>query len=146
MPNYQGVILAEFVTAIVLVATTPIATNKNKTGLSPYRPADVMQLAAITLAYFLLSVLSVVNRGAGRFAAWFGLLILIAVGLGQAASIAKTLDLFGAGSAAGGIEAGGQPLLPLLGGKGKGGTQSQFGFTGSLGGIPTPGPPPAPGG
>ena len=111
--NYQGVILAEFVAAIVLVATAPIATNKNKQGLSPYRAQDVLQLAAITFTFFLLALLSMTSRGAGRLGAWFGGLILLAVALAQAASIAKTLDLFGAGPQPG-IEAGGQPLLPLI--------------------------------
>jgi hypothetical protein len=94
--NYQGVILAEFVAAIILTAATPIATNK-QAGLSPYAATDVAQLAGLTLVYLILALVSVGNSSAGRIAAWFGGLILLGVGLGEAATIAKTLNIFGSG-------------------------------------------------
>jgi hypothetical protein len=90
------VILAEFVAAIILTAATPIATNK-QAGLSPYAATDVAQLAGLTLVYLILALVSVGNSSAGRIAAWFGGLILLGVGLGEAATIAKTLNIFGSG-------------------------------------------------
>ena len=93
-PAYQNVILVEFVLAVLLVAATPFA-KKNQPGLSPYVAADVMQLVAITVAYFILALVSSASGGAARFAAWFGGLILLTVGLGEAARLAKLLDVFG---------------------------------------------------
>ena len=96
--NYQGVILAEFVAAVVLVALTPIAANKKQQtqsgGLSPYAGQDMIKLAAITVVYLILALLSV-RPGPGRFAAWFGGLVLLAVGLNEAAHLAQVLDIFG---------------------------------------------------
>jgi len=96
--NYQGVILAEFVAAILLVALTPIAANQKQQtqsgGLSPYAGQDMIKLAAITVVYLILALLSV-RPGPGRFAAWFGGLILLAVGLNEAAHLAQVLDIFG---------------------------------------------------
>jgi hypothetical protein len=88
------VILAEFVAAELLVALTPIATRPNQPGLSPYVPRDMTKLLAIGLSYFLLQLISTTGRGAGRFGAWFGALILLAVGLNEAASVSKVLNLF----------------------------------------------------
>lgn len=96
--NYQGVILAEFIAAILLVALTPIAANKQEQtksgGLSPYAGQDMIKLAALTLVYLILALLSV-RPGPGRFAAWFGGLVLLAVGLNEAAHLAQVLDIFG---------------------------------------------------
>lgn len=92
--NYQGIILAEFVAAEMLVSMTPIAVRKNQPGLSPYVPRDMTKLVAIGLVYFLLELAAVTGRGAGRFGAWFGLLILLTVGLNEAANVAKVFDLF----------------------------------------------------
>ena len=92
--SYQSVILAEFVAAVLLVAATPFA-KKDAPGISPYVASDVMQLVAITVAYLILALLSGMNRGTGRFAAWFGALLLLTVGLGEAARLAKFLDVFG---------------------------------------------------
>lgn len=93
--NYQGIILAEFIGAVLLVAATPIATKKDQTGISPYEGSDMIKLGSITIVYFLLALLSAGGSGAGRFGAWFGGLILLVVGLGEATSIAKVLDVFG---------------------------------------------------
>ena len=93
--NYQGIILAEFVLAELLVAATPIATRSNQQGLSPYVPRDMTKLLSIGLVYLLLELLAVGNRGAGRIGAWVGALVLLTVGLNEAANIAKDLDVLG---------------------------------------------------
>lgn len=95
--NYQGVILAEFVVAELLVAGTPIATRQNQPGLSPYIPRDMTKMLSIGMVYFLLELMAVGNARWGRIGAWFGGLVLLAVGLGEAASVAKVLDIFGTG-------------------------------------------------
>lgn len=95
--NYQAVILAEFVAAVVLVALSPVASKKNPDGLSPYAGRDMVKLGAITGTYFALALVSVGGQTPGRFAAWFGGLILLAVGLGEAANLASIIDLGGGG-------------------------------------------------
>jgi hypothetical protein len=85
----------EFVLAELLVAGTPIVSRQNQQGLSPYIPRDMTKLLSIGLLYFLLELMSVANAKWGRIAAWFGGLILLTVGLGEAASVAKVLDFFG---------------------------------------------------
>ena len=97
LTSYQVVVLSEFVAAILLVAATPFA-KKESPGVSPYVASDLLQLVAITLVYFLLALVSGANRSAGRFAAWFGALILLTVGLGEAARLAKLLNVFGLSS------------------------------------------------
>lgn len=92
--NYQAIMLAEFVAAELLVAMTPIATRKNQPGLSPYIPRDMSKLLAIGLVYFLLQLTAVTGQGAARFGAWFGALLLLGVGLNEAANVTKVLDLF----------------------------------------------------
>ena len=65
------------------------------------------KMLAIGLVYFLLELLAVGGRGPGRFGAWFGGLILITVGLNQAANIVKDLGLLsGNGGGSGKIVAG----------------------------------------
>lgn len=96
--NYQGIILAEFVLAELLVAGTPIATRQGQAGLSPYVPRDMTKLLSLGMVYFLLELLAVGGPKAGRFGAWFGGLILLAVGLNEASSVAKVLDIFGSDS------------------------------------------------
>lgn len=107
---YQNVILAEFIAAVLLVAATPLA-KKDQGSLSPYVATDLMQLVAITVAYFILALVSSASPGAARFAAWFGGLILITVGLGEAARLAKLLDVFGLGHQDAAIEGSGGPIL-----------------------------------
>jgi len=78
--GYQGVILAEFLGAVLIVAFLPLAAgapNDGKAGPSPYRVNDIEQLAAIGITYFLLALLA--NGNHGRIAAWFGGLILLGV-------------------------------------------------------------------
>jgi hypothetical protein len=92
--EYQGIILAEFILAELLVSATPIATRQNMPGLSPYIPRDMTKMLAIGLVYFLLELGAVGGHTMGRFGAWFGGLILLTVGLNEAANITKDLDLF----------------------------------------------------
>ena len=85
--NYQGVILAEFLVAMLLVALSPIAAGgspnaKAKSSPSPYDANDLKQLVAVGAAYFVLALLSSGSRG--RLAAWLGGLILIAIAMSKA--------------------------------------------------------------
>jgi hypothetical protein len=105
--SYQPVILAEFLTAVVLVAVSPLAkggtpTSKAKGGASPYDVNTLKQLVAIGAAYFVLALLGASHR-AGRYAAWFGGLVLLGVGFAQLASgdLQALFGIFGP-SAAGG--------------------------------------------
>lgn len=86
--QYQGVILAEFLVAVLIVSVAPLARGKGaqdaSTGPSPYGPDDIKQLAGIGAVYFILALLS--SGKHGRFAAWFGGLVLVAIGLSQTTS------------------------------------------------------------
>lgn len=86
--QYQGVILAEFLVAVLIVALAPIARGKaaqDKTpGPSPYGIDDIKQFAGIGVVYFILALLS--SGKYGRYSAWFGGLILVAIGLSQTTS------------------------------------------------------------
>lgn len=123
--NYQGIILAEFVAAELLVAATPIATRKNQPGLSPYVPRDLTKLLALGLVYLLLELMAVGGRGAGRFGAWFGALVLLTVGLNEATNLGKVFDVLsggggtaaaaGEGGAAAGEGSGGPVLTAFTG-------------------------------
>jgi hypothetical protein len=90
----------EYVACLILTAATPIATKKQADGLSPYAGADMVKIASLTLLYFILAALSVGGRGPGRFAAWFGGLILIVDGMYEASNLAKDFGLFTGGLAA----------------------------------------------
>lgn len=101
--QYQGVILAEFLIAVILVAALPIASGgspnaRAKGGVSPYDTGDITQLVAIGAVYFILAIVSSGNRG--RFAAWFGGLVLLGIGFVKTAQIkdaATVLGGFGGG-------------------------------------------------
>ena len=86
--QYQGVILAEFLVAVLIVGVAPLARGKaaqdSSSGPSPYGPDDIKQLAAIGVTYFVLALLS--SGKHGRMAAWFGGLILVAIGLSETTS------------------------------------------------------------
>ena len=104
--NYEMVILAEYVLAVLLTAATPFA-RPNSPGLSPYYGRDMIQLAALTVFYFILALVAGASSSAARLSAWFGGLVLLTVGLGEAAALAKLLDVFGGGtSAAAGTQGG----------------------------------------
>lgn len=88
--TYQPVILAEFVTAIVIVSVSPVAKGGTaesvaKGSASPYSVNTLKQLVAIGGAYFILALLAS-SRRAGRYAAWFGGLILLGLGFAQLAN------------------------------------------------------------
>ena len=85
--QYQGVILAEFLVAMILVAAGPIAKGPSpaaaaKGSPSPYDTGDIKQLVAIGGTYFILALFSSGSRG--RAAAWIGGLILLAIGMSKA--------------------------------------------------------------
>ena len=88
--NYHGAVFGEFVLAVLLVAAIPFS-KPNRTGVSPYAGKDMIQLLAITVVYFLLAILAATGRTQARFAAWFGALLLLAVGLAEAAAITEAV-------------------------------------------------------
>lgn len=92
--SYQTAILSEFLAAVILVAATPFASSKNPDTVSPYEGSDVLKLTALTMVYLILALISSASRGAGRFAALFGLLVLLTVGLNEAANLVAAFDLF----------------------------------------------------
>lgn len=116
--QYEGVILAEFLVAVLIVGVAPLARGKpsqgQSNGPSPYGVDDIKQLAGIGAAYFILALLS--SGKHGRMAAWFGGLILLAIGLSQTTSggLGAIFGIFqpsalsagpaGASGAAGGIQ------------------------------------------
>ena len=85
--RYQPVILAEFLLAVLVITISPVARGGSpeaqaKGSPSPYSVGDVKQLTAVGFVYFLLALLSGSKRY-GRATAWFGGLVLLAVGLNQ---------------------------------------------------------------
>lgn len=85
--NYHGAVFAEWLAAVLLVGLLPFA-RPNKTGVSPYSGKDMVQLFWITLLYLILAILAVPGKTTAKFASMFGLLVLLAVGLSEAANIA----------------------------------------------------------
>ncbi len=86
--GYQPVILAEFLAAVVIITLTPIATGGSpaaqaKNSPSPYDTGDLRQLVAVGGVYFVLALLS--SGNSGRLSAWFGGLVLLALGLSKVA-------------------------------------------------------------
>ncbi len=83
--QYQPVILAEFLVAVLVVAIPPLATGGDQTAQakqspSPYSSDSMKQLVAIGAVYFILALMSG-SKKLGRFSAWFGGLVLIGLGL-----------------------------------------------------------------
>ncbi len=102
--NYQPIILAEFLVAILVVAVVPVAKGgspdaKAKNSPSPYSVGDVKQMVGIGGTYFVLALFSG-SRKWGRMAAWFGALVLAALGLVQTkgGGITALFSIFGPGS------------------------------------------------
>lgn len=96
--NYQAIVAAEFVAAILLVALTPIAARKATPSatsgkLSPYVPGDLIQLVAIGIVYLILEAVAAGPRGAARFAAWLGFLLLLGVGLFEASRLGELFKM-----------------------------------------------------
>jgi hypothetical protein len=122
--NYQPVILAEFLAAVLVVALAPIAkggtsTAQAKGSPSPYDTSTLKQILLIGVAYFILALASS-GKQLGRFSAWFGGLILVTIGIQQTVNggFAAVLDMFGlkVGSGLGTFPASGDSgsLLPSL--------------------------------
>jgi hypothetical protein len=121
--NYQPVILAEFLVAIIVVALAPVAkggtdTAKAKGSPSPYDTNTLKQILLIGVVYFILALLSS-GQKLGRFSAWFGALVLVAVGVQQTVNggFAAVLKMFGlnVGGGLGTFPASDSPgLLPSL--------------------------------
>lgn len=111
--SYQPVILAEFVVAIVVVSVSPLAKGgtseaQAKGSPSPYSVNTLKQLVAIGGVYFVLALLASSHR-AGRFAAWFGGLVLLGLGLAEYLSgdLPAFFGIFGPSATAPGA---GQPI------------------------------------
>ncbi len=88
--SYQPVILAEFLVAVVVVSVSPVAKGGTpeaqvKGSPSPYSTNTLKQLIAIGAVYFTLALLAS-SRRAGRYAAWFGGLVLLGLGFAELAS------------------------------------------------------------
>jgi hypothetical protein len=112
--SYQPVILAEFVVAVVVVATGPLAKGgtpeaQTKGSPSPYSVNTLKQLVAIGGVYFVLALLAS-SRRAGRMAAWFGGLVLVGLGLAEYLSgdLQAIFGVFGPSSGTGSAAAAGQ--------------------------------------
>jgi hypothetical protein len=105
--NYQPVILAEFLVAVVVVALAPVAkggsdTSKAKGSPSPYDTSTLKQILLIGVVYFILALLSS-GKNLGRVSAWFGGLVLVGVGVQQTVNggFAAVLRMFGLNVGAG---------------------------------------------
>jgi len=105
--NYQPVILAEFLAAVLVVALAPIAkggtdTAKAKGSPSPYDTGSLKQLLLLGVVYFILALLSS-GKNLGRVSAWFGGLVLVGVGVQQTVNggFAAVLKMFGLNVGAG---------------------------------------------
>lgn len=89
----QKIIAAEFVLAELLIALTPMTSRSNPNGLSPYAPRDMTKMLAVGAVFFLLELLAI-PAGWGRLMAWLGGLLLLTVGLNEAANVARDIDAF----------------------------------------------------
>ncbi len=123
--SYQPVILAEFVTAIVVVGVSPLAgggtaTAQAKGSASPYDVNTLKQLVAIGATYFVLALFGASEK-MGRYAAWFGALVLVGLGLAQYLN----------GDLAG--------VFALLSGQGAPGGSTVAGVQGTAPGVSAPG-------
>ena len=101
--TYQPVILAEFLVAVVVVSVSPVAKGgtpeaQAKGSPSPYSVNTLKQLVAIGGVYFVLALLAS-SRRAGRYAAWFGGLVLLGLGFAELASgdLTALFKIFGPG-------------------------------------------------
>lgn len=86
--RYQGVIVAEFVAAVFILAVVPVAEGgspnaKTKGSISPYDVTDLRQMVAVGMLYFILALLS--SGNSGRLSAWFGGLVLVVLAMAKLA-------------------------------------------------------------
>lgn len=84
--SYQGVILAEFLAAVTIIAVLPVVSGGSpaaqaKGSVSPYDTGDLKQVVAVGAVYFILALAATGNRG--RLSAWFGGLVLLGLGLAK---------------------------------------------------------------
>lgn len=119
--NYQPVILAEFLLAVLVVAIPPLATGGDQTAQaknspSPYSGDSMKQLLAVGALYFILALMSG-GKKLGRFSAWFGALVLIGLGLVKTANgdLQALFKVFAPGLAQG---QGGETPAQIMGGAG----------------------------
>lgn len=106
--RYQPVILAEFLVAVLVISIPPLAkggdpTAQAKGSPSPYSTDTLKQLIAAGAVYFILALLSG-SQKLGRYAAWFGGLTLLGIGLLQTANgdLTALFKIFGPSSGAAG--------------------------------------------
>ena len=150
--QYQGVILAEFLVAVLIVALAPVARGKQQestafpgSGPSPYGVDDIKQLVGIGAVYFILALLS--SGKYGRLSAWFGGLVLVAIGLAQTQTggLAGIFGIFQPAKLSAGSDSGSTAGITAPGvGAAIAQSQQQFGqvpdATGSFPVIGQPGP------
>jgi hypothetical protein len=116
--NYQPVILAEFVVAVLVIALAPIAKQSQQqagtTFKTPYNPNHLKQLVAAGVVYFVLALFS--GGRHGRVAAWFGGLVLLGIGFMETVSggLAAEFKIFGPGAPPPNLQDG-SPAAPALG-------------------------------
>lgn len=103
--RYQPAILAEFLIAMIVIAVPPLAkggdtTAQAKGSPSPYSTDTMKQLIAAGAVYFILALLSG-SQKLGRYAAWFGGLTLLGIGLLQTANgdLTALFKIFGPSNA-----------------------------------------------
>jgi hypothetical protein len=115
--NYQGVILAEYVTALVIMLVAPLAggSSSSSAGASPYGVADLKRIVATSACFFFIALASGGNRG--KYAAMLGGLILLAILL-AAAKAGAIGDFF---TVVGATGTGQAPGTDTAGGRGSGG-------------------------
>jgi hypothetical protein len=110
--NFQGVILAEYVTAVLIMVIAPLASGNTSAtgGASPYSVADIRRVVATSAIYFFLALGSGGNRG--KYCAMLGGLVLLTI-LIAAANAGAINEFFmvlgsneatGTGTAAGGAD------------------------------------------
>lgn len=110
--NWQGLILAEFLAAEVVVVLAPLARPSGSTatsGPSPYGVNDLKQIVAIGAVYFVLALAS--SGSHGKISAAVGGLVLLTLLIRQSSSgqLTELFALFtpATGSAAAGSGTGG---------------------------------------
>lgn len=120
--RYQPVILAEFLVAVLVVSIPPLAkggdaTAQAKQSPSPYSTDTLKQLIAVGAVYFILALLSGSQR-LGKFAAWFGGLTLLGIGLLQTANgdLTALFKIFGPGQPPADAAAAGQVVSGAVSG------------------------------
>jgi len=116
--NYQPVILAEFVVAVLVIALAPIAKQSQSAQGSvyktPYNPDHLKQLVGAGAVYFVLALFS--GGRHGRIAAWFGGLVLVGIGFAETKSggLKAVFDIFKPGAPPPDVNAAGTPAPPDL--------------------------------